>query len=266
MFSAFHLNDAFLPHYVEALESRYSAYFIGYASAMYMIAEYMLRKGIRLTRPPRFALSSSEELQPHYNETLQEVFGAEIRNRYGQNEFIGSITSYDCGHLHYDMDYSIAEFLPVEELEGGEIVAEIVGTNLHAPSWPLFRYRTGDLVVFHPDDRCDAGRPGRIIRKIHGRTGQYFTLPNGTRVTNISVIAKKCTRVRFMQVVQKTPGAITVLVVRDEGFDASDHARIESEFRKKVGSELRIDIEFVDEIERSRRGKFISIVNEVDDV
>ena len=263
MFSIFHMNERNLPHYVRALDRHESHFFIGYPSAIFTVADFMKRHDLRLQRNPRYILSASEELQPHYEERLDEVFGAEIRNRYGQNEFVGSITRYSCGHLHYDMDYSILEFMEVERRANGEILAEVIGTNMHDHAWPLLRYRTGDLIVYHPDDRCSQGRAGQIVRRIHGRTGRYFTLPNGSRVTNISVIAKKCSNIRFMQVVQRRLGAIEIRVVPDTGFSTADENRIVEEFRKKVGDAIELEITIVDDIERTRAGKYLSIVNEM---
>ena len=263
MFSIFHMNEQNLHEYVSALDRHRSHFLIGYPSAIHTLAEFMKRNRLRLTLDPSYILSASEELQPHYESTLKEVFGSEIRNRYGQNEFVGSITRYGCGHLHYDMDYSILEFVPVETLEAGEILAEVIGTNMHDHAWPLIRYRTGDLVVYHPADECAEGRAGRVIRRIHGRSGRYFTLPNGSRITNISVIAKKCRNVLLMQVVQRRRGAIEIRVVRDQSFDSSDEHLLVNEFRKKLGPEIEIEIDYVKDIERTRAGKYISIVNEV---
>lgn len=262
MYSIFHMNEHTLGDYVRSLDRRYSAYYLGYPSAVYTICEYMQRHGLRLRRPPRYVFSSSEELQPHYAETIHHVLGARVLNRYGNNEMIGSITEYDCGHMHYDMDYSILEFLPVGREGEGEVVAEIIATAMHNDSWPLLRYRTGDLVVYDPEERCSAGRAGAIVRRIHGRSGRYFTLPNGSRITNISVIAKKCSNVKLMQVVQRRPGAITVRVVRGDAYGPADEQRVHEQFRRKLGHELAIEIDHVDDIERTPGGKFISIVNE----
>ncbi len=264
MYSIFHMSDENLPRYIESFERRYNHSFVGYPSAIFLVCDFLERRGLALDRPPRYCLTSSEELQPRYEEAIRNALGADIRNRYGQNEFVGSITTYECGHLHYDMDYSILEFLPVSQEDDGEVVAEIIGTNMHDRTWPLLRYRTGDLVTYHPEDRCQAGRPGLVIRRIHGRSGRYFELPNGSRVTNISVIAKKCTNVKLMQVIQFEPGSILVRVVRDTGFGEVDAERIVREFQRKVGVELGIELDYVDDIERTASGKFISIINRID--
>lgn len=263
MYSIFHMNRRNLRYYVDSLDKRYSRFYLGYPSAIYIIAKFMQNESLNLKRPPEYIFTGSEELQPHYEDSIRTVFGSKILNRYGQSEFVGSITTYDCGHMHYDMDYSILEFLPVGE-EDGAVLAEIVATNIHDTAWPLLRYRTGDLVVYDPNEHCAAGYPGQIIRRIHGRTGRYFQLPNGCRVTNISVIAKKCTNVKLMQVIQRKLGAIVVRVVPNHGFSSKDEEKLIREFRVKLGVEIKIDIEYVEDIERTSSGKYISIVNEVE--
>ena len=263
MFSIFHMSDANLPHYFEALQNRYQKYLWGYGSAVARIAEYMLAEGLSLHRPVDFFANSSEELQPRHAEVIAEAFGCDVWNRYGLVEQVASVTQYDCGHLHCDMDYAILEFEPLEVGDDGEVVAEVIGTNMHDRFFPMLRYRTGDLVVYHPDDRCDR-TPGRPIRRIHGRTGRYFELPDGSRVTNISVIAKKCTRVRLMQVVQERAGAIRIRVVRDAGYDESDERLLREQFRRKLGDELELEVDYVDGIEKSRNGKYVSIVNRLE--
>jgi phenylacetate-CoA ligase len=262
MFSVFHLSDDNLPHYVDALRTRYHKYYTGYASAVYVIADFMRRRGLKLARPPEYFFAASEELQPQHEAVIAEVFGCQVYARYGQGELVGSITKYPCGHLHYDMDFSIIEFLPVGEEDGG-VLAEVIGTNMHDVAWPLLRYRTGDLVVYDPNDRCEAGVPGRIIRRIHGRTGQYFTLPDGSRVSNISVIAKKCRRVRFMQVVQEKAGEIIVRIVPDTGYTKADEEEVVRQFRRKLGDDLVIHPVYEEAVERTRGGKYLSIVNRV---
>jgi phenylacetate-CoA ligase len=260
MFSIFHLSDANLRHYCNALERRYSRYYVGYSSAVYVLAEYMLREGIRLSRPPEIFFNASEELQPRYADRIREAFGCEVWDRYGQAECAGSITQYECGHLHCDMDYSYLEFLQVGE-EDGALLGEIVATNFQDSTWPLLRYRTGDLVVYDPADRCESGVPGAIVRRIHGRTGHYFTLADGSRVTNISVIAKKCPCVQFMQVVQEKPGEIVVNVVPGPDFGDAEKRELINQFRRKIGEETGIEVALVDEIERGSSGKYRSIVN-----
>jgi phenylacetate-CoA ligase len=260
MFSIFHLNERTLPDYMRALHQWQPRYLSGYPSAVYMLACLMEKHGLSLTLAPVMFFSASEELQPHYADKIREVFGCGTHNHYGLAELAGAITQYDCGHMHYDMDYAILEFLPVAEEEDG-VLAEIVATNMHDRHWPLFRYRTGDLAVIGADDVCRQGTPGRIVRRLQGRTGHYFELPDGARITNISVIAKKCHNIRQMQVVQERPGAIEVRIVPDDDYNERTRHEIEAQFRRKVGDDLHIDIKRVEAIDRTSSGKYLSIVN-----
>ncbi|THB73093.1 MAG: phenylacetate--CoA ligase family protein [Gammaproteobacteria bacterium] len=261
VYSVFHISDKNLPYYYESLNKRYSKYILGHPSAIFHIANFLLKNNLKLDNPPDYIFCSSEELQPQYREAIEQAFGSEIRNRWGQSEFIGSITTRDCGHLHYDMDYSILEFETVETKDDGSIIAEIISTNVLDTVWPLIRYRTGDLVEYHPDDKCHKGYPGKVIRAIHGRTGSFFTLPNGTRISNISVIAKKCRDIKLMQVVQNEEGSIIVNVVPEQGYSRESEKVILESFRSKVGTDLRINIKLVNDIQKTKSGKYLYIVN-----
>ena len=260
MFSIFHMNERTLPHYVRALDERYNKFLTGYSSAAWTIADYMLRNDIKLDRPPEAFFAASEELQPKAAEALARAFECKVWNRYGQHELTGSITEYPCGHLHVDMDFSIVELEPAGAEDDGTLT-EMLQTNFHDTTWPLFRYRIGDLAVVGDDDVCPGGTPGRVVRRLHGRTGHYFVLPDGSRVTNISVIAKKCHHIRYMQVVQDTPGELTVRIVRDDRYTEADEANVIEQFRRKVGPDLALHLDYVEEIERSSTGKYLSIVN-----
>jgi phenylacetate-coenzyme A ligase PaaK-like adenylate-forming protein len=135
--------------------------------------------------------------------------------------------------------------------------AEIVCTSLHNLAWPLICYRVGDLCLVDPDARCECGMPGRIIERIEGRTGEGFRLPDGTRITNISVIAKRCRHVRFLQVIQEEVGRIQARVVPDDGHRRDrDGAALVREFRSRLGETLAVDVVYAREpAPRGRRGR-----------
>ncbi|UCE06023.1 MAG: hypothetical protein JSW07_20945, partial [bacterium] len=262
MYSIFHMNEKTLPYYVEDLNKRKVSYFTGYASALYVIAEFIDRHNLKFDNPVKAFFSISEELQPLHKEAIENAFRCKVWNRYGLGELVASITEYSCGHLHYDMDYSIIEFLPIGQ-ENGLIKVEIIGTGLHDTSWPLFRYRTGDVCLYDPNEKCEHF-PGKIIRQIYGRTGHYFTLPDGSKIINSTIIARKCNNIRNIQVVQYTPGKIEVRVVPGKNFRKIDEDELIRQFRNKLGNELGITVKYVNEIERTKRGKYLSILNLTD--
>lgn len=262
MYSIFHMGEGTLGHYVRDLDAFGAVYWQGYPAAMYTIADYIERHGLRLANPPRAAFSTSEELQPVYRQTVERVLGTKVWEMYGQGEYIGSITEYPCGHMHYDMDYGILEFLDMGR-EDGLVKAELVCTGLYCHGWPLLRYRIGDIVLYDPDEplgpQCRIQGP--IIRKVFGRTGQFFVLPDGTRVGNISVIAKKCRNIITMQVVQEIAGEVEVLVQKAPAFEPTDEQVIRDMFGAKLGTDLKLHIRYVDKPLLTRSGKFLSIIS-----
>ncbi len=261
IYSVFHLREATLRHYGRALERQPLAYLEGYPAPIHLIADWLERQGQRLENRPRFVFSTAEVLQPAHRATIERVFGCPVRDQYSQAEFCGSITERRCGHLHEDLDYGVLELLPVGR-EGRLIRAEIVCTSLHDPAWPLIRYRVGDLCLVDPDARCECGLPGRIIQRIEGRTGQAFLLADGTRVTNVSVIAKRCRQIRYMQVIQEEAGRLEVRVVPADGYRAiRDEEEVIREFRRRLGADLELDVTYAHEPLLSSRGKFLSIID-----
>lgn len=263
MYSVFHMSDANLAHYVRNLNRKPLAYMEGYPAPIYLIAEYIRRTGEKFSNFPKAVYSTSEELQPQYRETIESVLHTKVWDMYGQGEFVASISEYACGHMHYDMDYGIIEFLD-QGREGDLIKAEVVCTGLYNYAWPLIRYRVGDMVLYDPNEQLspNCGHAGRIIKKVLGRTGQFFTLPDGTRVTNISVIAKKCRNIVTLQVLQEQAGSIELLVQKAPGYSADDEKLMREMFANKVG-EIPMKISYVDKPLLTARGKFLSIISKV---
>ncbi len=260
LYSVFHLSERNLPAYVTDLDRRPCVYFQGYPSALFTLAEWVLRTGYRFRNPIRAFFSTSEVLQPGWREAIERAFHCRVWDQYGQGEAAGSITEYECGHLHVDMDYGVIELWPVSE-EDGLVRAEVVATTLHNLAWPLIRYRVGDLVLYDPSERCPAGRPGPVIRRIEGRTSQFFTLPDGRRITSLMGLSIHCRNARSIQVVQEQPGAIRVHVVPAPEWSDTDREHLLGVFRARLGYEVGIEVVLADRPILTAAGKFLAIIS-----
>jgi phenylacetate-CoA ligase len=265
VYSVFHLSDRNMPSYLEDLARFNPVWIYGYPSALYTLADFAIRKGWRIPVAPKIVITSSEQCLPEYRQAIEEAFQAKVWDEYGQVEMGGVAFGCECGKLHEKIDFSLMEFVPVRE-EDGLQVCELICTSFINKAMPLIRYRVGDLALIRPGAICTHGRPGRVIEQIYGRTAQFIICADGSRVSNISVMAKKCRNVKSMQAVQEEVGRVTLRVVRQPEFDRGrDEAIIEKEFRKKLGDEsrMRIQIEYVESIELTKSGKFLSIVNRI---
>lgn len=86
---------------------------------------------------------------------------------------------------------------------------------------------------------------------------------DGRRISNISVIVKKCDHVNCVQVVQEQIGAARICVVRDCGYTEQDEQELLHQFRLKMGDELDLEVEYLDEPIRTQSGKRLSIISKV---
>ncbi|KLL95998.1 hypothetical protein NJ76_20340 [Rhodococcus sp. IITR03] len=73
----------------------------------------------------------------------------------------------EAGTMHIFPDYGIVELEPVP---GVPDKWEIIGTPLHNWGFPIFRYRTGDLVGPAPEDGCACGRAFPTLGALDGRS------------------------------------------------------------------------------------------------
>ena len=265
VYSVFHMSDANMPYYLEDMAKFSPVWFYGYPSALYTLADFVLRKGWDYPCPPQAVVTSSEQCLPEYKEAIEKAFKTKLWDEYGQGEMAGLAFACECGKLHEKIDYSLMEFIPVGEEDGFQ-VCELICTSFVNKAWPMIRYQVGDLALIDPDAKCPCGKPGRVIEQIYGRTAQHIIAADGSRISNISVMAKKCKNIKSMQAIQEEVGKVTLRVIIQPEFNRQkDEPIIIKEFRKKLGDEsrMRIDIEYVDTIELTKSGKFLSIVNKM---
>ncbi len=268
LYSVFHMNDETLPFYIDDLIKFNPVWMYGYPSAIYTVAEFILRKRLDYPVPPKAIIVSSEQCLPHYRQAMEQAFKTKVWDEYGQGEMAGLAFECKCGKLHEKPEYALMEFVPTGEKddETGFDVYELVCTSFVNKAWPLIRYRVGDLAVINPDAKCSEGLAGKVIETIYGRTGHFLIAADGTKISNISVMAKKCRNIQLMQVVQEELGRVKLVIVPDENYDKQrDEPFTIEQFRKKLGDEsrMKIEVEYVDQIPLTKSGKYLSIVSKI---
>jgi phenylacetate-CoA ligase len=137
-----------------------------------------------------------------------------------------------------------------------------VGTNVTNRAFPLIRYDVGDIAEISPQT-CDCGRPGRIIDRIDGRREDYVVLPSGAMVGRLDHVFKNQIRVREAQIYQPDLRRVVLRIVRANQFTSRDEQAIVSAARTWLGSELRIEVEHLDSLTRTRSGKLRFVISDV---
>lgn len=215
---------------------------------------------------PRVVSTGGEMVSREMRERIEIAFGVPLIDTYGAMEF--NLLASQCPvseRLHVLDDAVRLELLangkPVDEGEVGEVVV----TGLHSYTFPLIRYRLGDLAVRGPDP-CPCGAPFSTIEKIRGRTVEYFYATNGVPVhhwTLTHVVHEPIRDARFQyQMVQTARDHIVLRIVPLREITAEEHQQVLRLAAELLGEDMRFDLELVDELACAPSGKMVQSRND----
>jgi phenylacetate-CoA ligase len=262
MFSAYHLCENTAGIYLQAIRKNGISWLHGYPSILSVLAAYAIDNKIEFGTQVRIVTTGAESLFPHQRQHIRKAFNAKVFQHYGQAEGVANFSECHCGRLHVDEDYSFVEFVPLEAMKQ---VYRVIGTNWTNSAFPLIRYDTGDLARLDSVS-CPCGRLGRIVASVDGRKEDYLILPNGVRVGRLDHIFKNLIHVREAQIYQKEMRSVIFRVVKGSGYDEhKEEQRLFVEARKRLGNEIRITIEYRDQLPRSKSGKLRFVVSDIFD-
>jgi len=264
LYSIFHLSEKTIKDYVSDFDAYRPIYVTGCAHSLYLFAKLAEERGVIPQWSPEAVFSTGEQLLDNYRQTIEKVLRTKVWNAYSQDETCGSISEYECGYHHYDHAYGYMEFEDIET-RGDRRLAEIICTGFLNKAWPILRYRVGDIVEYEPAGICPGcGRAGPIIHEIRGRISDVLITPSGRYFPYISQIIKPLRALREIQLVQESIDKVVIRYVPSEDFRPDkDEALILRTFQQSIGEPIHWLIEKVDEIPRTRAGKFKLIINRI---
>lgn len=260
--STYVMTEQQLPEYIEAINRFKPVAIQGYPSSLSILAGFLRRNKLHF-RNIRCILTSSETLYPNQRGLIEEQFGANIFDHYGSAEGCALIMQCENGKYHVISDYGIVTLLdknnrPITtEGEAGEIVA----TGLNNYAMPIINYRTEDMAVY-TGDSCSCGRRFPLVQRIDGRLQECVIDRAGNLLTGINLLQAAETIVgKFdrYQFVQHTRGSIAMRIVPKAEISASDIENVRKTFADLYPA-FDLEIEFVEEIPRTARGKYRTVV------
>ncbi|MCX6610995.1 MAG: hypothetical protein NTW74_09100 [Acidobacteria bacterium] len=261
LLSSVHLNSETIPRYLEALERFEPAYLTGYPSAIYLLAQFALRRGRKTLRIPAI-LTSAETLLADQRDTIEAAFGGKVFDQYGQTEMQSFWFQCRYRRMHTHPLFGVTEIVTPDgrPARPGE-VGDVLLTGLVNRAMPLIRYRVGDRASWADSDRCPCGRSMPMIESIEGRREDYLFSRQRGWVGRMDPALKGVEGVVECQFVQEIPEAVRVLCVPSPDFRLEDQLHLESNLRSRLGSEMRIDFQIVDQIPRGANGKFRAVIS-----
>jgi phenylacetate-CoA ligase len=250
------MDDSQIAEFVASIRRRRPGLLFGHAHSLYLIAGRLKQQGIADIRPNGI-VSTSMHLHDWQRQTIEEVFGTPVTNRYGCEEV--SLIACECEKhhgLHLNSDSVYAE-VPA----GGKLLV----TDLTNFAMPIIRYRVGDVVT--PSSRvCPCGRGLPLIERVEGREADYVLTPAGKLISGISLtdnFVMKIPGAAQMQIVQETLHDLLIRMVKDDGFGPDGLNRVGDVVREMFGGGMRYEVEFVDAIPQEPSGKYRFCISKV---
>jgi phenylacetate-CoA ligase len=196
---------------------------------------------------------------------IQEQFGIPVFSSYQANEALK--LGFECkshGGLHLNVDLYPVRIVNASgrDLPIGE-VGEVVASNLVNPATVLLNYRLGDLAAFLPE-ACRCGRSLPMLSFPPGRSDDLITLPSGKLIhpQAVRTIFTLEEQVWQYQIVQHSSTRFSVKIVASQVANQQKlKERVAAKFADRFGSEVSIDIFFVDRIDRTTSGKFRPVIS-----
>lgn len=230
-------------------------------SAIHELARYMEKNKMTFSNPPKGIIVTASVLSKDVQNYLERILTTKVYNQYGSRE-VGAIAC-ECvmqDGLHIFDFFQYVEIINLDNTGNGEIII----TNLRNFSMPFIRYQIGDMAEKH-DSLCSCGTKTHKLGNITGRISDYFILEDGTKIahTYFSQLFWFKPWVKQFQVIQKEYRVVICKVVVHEESNTIDMRDIEMKIQRVMGTACSVHFEFVDEIERSRSGKFRYVISEV---
>lgn len=265
LLSSFHMSTENLPAYIEKLRRFKPRVLDGYPSTCYVLAKYL--KNIGQTLKLDAVLTSSETLFDFQREVIEESFECRIFDYFGAAERV--IFATECDHHeghHIAAEYGITEILGPEyqPLADGEL-GYLVATSLHNKAMPLIRYLTNDMTAIKAK-KCSCGRGLPLMDDITTKAEDLLTLKDG-RLISPSVLThpfKPLHTIIESQIIQEDLDNVCVKLVVGDDYDNKEEASLIQGLQDRLGDNVNVRIEHVDQLERTRNGKFKWVISRVD--
>jgi len=261
--SSYHLTEANLPHYIRELKKFKPEMLSGYPSSIFLLALANKKMG----RPvrPQTVVTSSETLLDYQRRAIEDSFHCKAFSYYGNAERAGCMSQCENGLFHLRPEHSYAEILdkdnqPAKPGAPGRLVVTAFGNY----ATPLVRYDVGDIATLSERRTCQCGRGGTLIEQIDGRVEDYVVTPDGRLIGRLDHLFKNTANVLMSQIEQDHVNEVRIRIVRDAFYTAKDEAIIREEARVRLGNEMDIRLEYVDDIPYTKGGKFRFVISHVE--
>lgn len=261
---AFEMSDSRLDQFLATIRSVKPRMLFGYPSALTHIARHAEKRGVAMTDLGiKVAFVTSERLYDDQRTRIGHVFGCKVANGYGGRD--AGFIAHECpaGGMHLTADDIVVEIVDEQgKVQPPGVAGEIVVTHLSTNDYPFIRYRTGDIAALGRAP-CSCGRGLPLLQDIQGRSTDFVVAANGTVMHGLSLIyiLRDLTGVKSFKVIQESRALTRVLLETGEGFASDAVDQIINGFKQRLGADVSVLVELVNNIPAEKSGKFRYIIS-----
>ncbi len=259
-YSVYHLSERNLDSYVNHLRRFSPRLLMGYPSALYVMAVYLLDRNQQLSIP--VTITTSECVTPKIRQVIESAFGTQLYDQYGSVENAMFASQCEHGRYHVSPERGIIEILDGDEPCQPGKMGRVVATGLENDLQPLIRYELGDVAQWAENQDCPCGRQLPILEGIGGRFEDLCQLPDGRQVVRFDTVFKGISHIVEAQVIQEGAAEFTINVVPGKGFSEQDLSLVHANFLEHAGH-VNLNVVQVPSIPRGDNGKFRAVINRV---
>lgn len=264
IFSSYHISEKNLTSYIRELEVFKPSELIGYPSAIYGLAFFIDQYKIKIKFKPRLIVTNSETLLDWQKALIEKVFEAPVKDYYGTAEYI--IFASQCLNDKYHINPALGHIevvdennIPIYDAEG-----DILCTTTSNFVMPLIRFRVGDRAIMS-SQKCDCGKHTPVLKKVIGRIDDYILTKDNRKIGRLDHIYKGLTGIQEGQLIQCDRDLCRVKIVKSNIVEKIDEDALINNFHERVGHDMKLLVEYVDEIPKGKNGKFKAVINKLGD-
>ncbi len=262
------LSDKHLEKWTIRFQQNRYNHIYGYAFPLINYARYLKKQEIVLKHlAPRLkaCIITAEMCTPEEHHLLEETFGIPVFNEYGNSEMgiigFGPTNRWQIAGRSLYLEILDDKGLPLPEGKEGRVVC----TLFFNQGTPFVRYDTGDIAAVKTIDGT------RYITRLIGRQESMMLLPSGRKVPGdtffhylFSEYTNSHDLIEHFKVIQKAKDLFHIQMVTSREMSPLERNTLETMIVKQMNEKVRIEIERVQEIKRSKGGKFQRFVSEVE--
>ena len=258
-FNAMNLSEERLEECVKFIINNDIHYIYGYASSIFLLAKFVIEKGLQSKVTINACFPTSEILTDVYHKTIKEAFNCHINDSYGAND--GGIVAHklddEPGYkLGYNCIVQIKEPMDGKDNYGTALLTDVTNTV-----FPFIRYELGDILEL--GEGYNDFHNGQVLTKVVGRTSDIISLENGRNLTSPGfTILFKDLNVKGYRIFKSNPMELTLEIVKLPSYSGDEEKLIITTMHKHAGDDCKVIINYKDEIVTRKNGKNLFFLNE----